>query len=470
MTNIPTIIPSLRKWESFGDYLPLSDACRLVIVPSHVDELAETTKILQEAFYSEIKKPLAVIIGSEPFRGDILLKLDRNAQEIGEQGYILEIDEHVEVQAKTATGIFYGGQTLLQMLHQDPAHTQLIRGLAYDYPSFLQRGIMLDAGRKYWEMDNLYKIMRQMARLKLNTLHLHLSDWNAFRLQSDLHPGLSASQSYSKSEIASLQAYAKQCQITIVPEIDLPAHATVISRYDPSLAFSCEVMSKARWPGGESGGFTLDYTSPKVRRWIKELLAEFLPLFDGPYFHIGSDEIAEPNQPEQCPTIMDYAKAKGYPYINDVLVEWINEMNAFVKSYGKQMQIWNWWERTPHSLSPDRDIIVNSWVGEGAPGIFLDQGYHVICSPEDTHYLTPGINLLLNCEYLYKKWLPSTHPNMMGYKLCVWADGCEDEPDEYFETYLYQPLAILAERTWNLNVPSRPLDTFLALTNKVMFN
>ncbi|HEY5156638.1 MAG TPA: family 20 glycosylhydrolase, partial [Anaerolineales bacterium] len=193
----------MRKWASFGNYLPLSDACRLVIAPSHIEELAETTKILQEVFYSEIKRPLTVIIGSEPVRGDILLKLDRNSQGIGEQGYILEIDEHVKVQARTATGIFYGGQTLLQMLHQDPAHNQLLRGLAYDYPSFLQRGIMLDAGRKYWGMDYLYKIMRQMARLKLNTLHLHLSDWNAFRLQSDLHPGLSASQGYSKSDIAS---------------------------------------------------------------------------------------------------------------------------------------------------------------------------------------------------------------------------------------------------------------------------
>ncbi|MCX6037816.1 MAG: family 20 glycosylhydrolase, partial [Chloroflexi bacterium] len=246
MTNLPAIIPSLRKWASFGNYLPLSDACRLVIAPSHIEELAETTETLQEVFYSEIKRPLTVIIGSEPGRGDILLKLDRNSQEIAEQGYILEIDEHVKVQARTATGIFYGGQTLLQMLHQDPAHTQLLRGLAYDYPSFLQRGIMLDAGRKYWGMDYLYNIMRQMARLKLNTLHLHLSDWNAFRLQSDLHPGLSASQAYSKSDITSLQAYARQCHITIIPEIDLPAHATVISRYDPSLAFSCEVMSKAR--------------------------------------------------------------------------------------------------------------------------------------------------------------------------------------------------------------------------------
>jgi len=470
MDKIPVIIPSPREWNKFSGDLILSKTCQIVVDCSCAEQLAGTAQVLQEAIRAETGYPMPIIHIPEPANGDIFLTLNCSDKELGEQGYILEIDDYIKLRANTVIGIFYGGQTFLQMLHKIPTHVRVPRGKVRDYPIFPQRGIMLDAGRKYWGMDYLYKIMRQMTRLKLNTLHLHLSDWNAFRLQSDLHPGLSASQAYSKSDIASLHAYARQCHITIVPEIDLPAHATVISRYDPSLAFSCEVMSKVCWPGGESGGFTLDYTSPKVRCWIKELLDEFIPLFDGPYFHIGSDEIAEPDRPEQCPGLVDYAKARGYPYITDVLVEWINEMNAFVKSYGKQMQIWNWWERKPHSLTPDRDILINAWVGAGDPSLFLEQGYHVINSPEDTHYITPGINLLPDNEYLYERWSPNTHPNMLGYKLCVWADGYEDEPDEYFETYLHQPLAILAERTWNLYVPSRPLETFLALANKVILS
>jgi N-acetyl-beta-hexosaminidase len=447
MANIPVIIPSLHKWTSLGNYLTLSETCRLVIDPSNIDELSETAKILRKVFCAETKRPLTITIDSEPVRGDIILKLDRNTQEIGEQGYILEIDEHVKLLARTATGIFYGGQTLLQMLHQDPAHTQMPRGFTHDFPRFLQRGIMLDAGRKYWETDYLYKTVRKMARLKLNTLHLHLSDWSGFRLQSDRYPGLA-----------------------IVPEIDLPAHATAFTRYNPSLAFASDVMSRPHWSGGEYGGFTLDYTNPRVCQWIKNLLDEFIPIFDGPYFHIGCDEVPSPDYPEQCPALADYARAKRYPHTTDVLVEWINEMNAFVKSYGKQTQIWNWWECTPHSINPDRDIIINAWVEAANPSIFLDAGYQVLNSPENLLYLSPGINLFPDCNHMYKEWSPSSHPNMLGYKLCVWADKCENESDEYFESLLYQPRAILAERTWNLNTPSGALEDFLTQANFVVSN
>jgi N-acetyl-beta-hexosaminidase len=249
--------------------------------------------------------------------------------------------------------------------------------------------------------------------------------------------------------------------VQIVPEIDLPAHATVFSRYDPSLAFTCNVMSKPRWPGGEFGGFTLDYTNLRVRQWIFSLLDEIIPLFDTPYFHIGCDEVPSPEFPEQCQSLFDYSKAKGYPYPTDVLVEWINEVNAFVKRYKKKLQIWSWWERTPHSIVPDEDIAIGVWVGAADPGPFLEAGYQVINSPEELLYLTPGLNCLPDCYHLFDKWLPSIHPNLLGYKLCVWADKCETGSDEYFESFLLQPRAVLAERAWNRNIPSGNLTNFL---------
>jgi hypothetical protein len=145
-------------------------------------------------------------------------------------------------------------------------------------------------------------------------------------------------------------------------------------------------------------------------------------------------------------------------------------MNAFVKSYGKQMQIWNWWERTPHSIDPDRDITINVWVAAANPTIFLDGGYQVINSPENLLYLTPGLDLFPDCTYIYKEWSPSSHPNMLGYKLCVWADKCESGSDEYFESLLRQPRAILAERIWNPDTPSGELEDFLTQADIVMAN
>jgi hexosaminidase len=463
MTDIPAIIPGLRQWTSPGSYLTLPDTCRLVIAATCIVELTETAKTLQELLSVETGMTLAITTGLSPAKGDIFLTLDRPDQEIGDQGYILETDEYVKVRSSTATGIFYGGQTLLQMLHQDPTHTRLPCGHARDYPDFQQRGIMLDAGRKYWGLEYLYRTMRQMARLKLNVLHLHFSDWNGFRLKSDRFPGLETSPAYSKAEITALQSYARKWHITIVPEIDLPAHATIITRYEPMLAFTCQSMSRSRWAGGEHGGWTIDYSNPAARQWMADLINEFIALFDGPYFHIGADEIPEGPCLDECPSLVAYAKEKGFPYAGDVLIDWINLMNRVVKQRGKQMQIWNWYERSPHILSPDIDIIINTWVGDGAPDQFLDAGYKIIASPENTHYITPSLGLLPDHQTLYQNWIPNTHPNMLGYKICVWADHCEDKSDGYFDTFIDIPCAILAERTWNTTIPVKPISDFIKL-------
>lgn len=461
MINIPVTFPGLRHWTGLGNYLTLPNTCRLVVAPTCVTELAETAKTLQELLSVETRRTPAITIGQSPAKGDIFLILDKHDQEIGNQGYILEIDEYIKVQAQTATGVFYGGQTLLQMLHQDPTHARLLRGLARDYPDFQQRGIMLDAGRKYWEMDYLCQTMRQMAQLRLNVLHLHFSDWNGFRLKSDRFPGLDTPPAYSKAEITALQSCARKWHITIVPEIDLPAHATVITRYEPSLAFACQSMSKSRWPGGENGGWTIDYSNPAARQWMTDLVSEFLDWFDGPYFHLGTDEIQEGFCLEECSSLTAYAKEKGHPYVGDVLIEWINLMNHLVKKHGKQMQIWNWFERSTHSLSLDPDIVINTWAGNGASDQFLETGHKIIASPENTHYLTPGLDHFPDHQYLYQKWIPNTHANMLGYKICVWADQCENKPDEYFDSLISVPRAILAQRTWNTNIPTQSMSDFV---------
>src|SRR5690606_29222979 len=118
-----------------------------------------------------------------------------------------------------------------------------------------------------------------------------------------------------------------------------------------------------------NAGWILDVTKPVTRQFVKELLDEFIPLFDGPYFHIGGDEWQFDDQKEECPELMAYTKKNGLKYPGDVFVEWINEVNQQVKSYGKTTQIWNWWSyNSPtngkvnkSSISPDKDIVINVW-------------------------------------------------------------------------------------------------------------
>ncbi len=463
--TIPATIPALREWRCGEQDCVLTPDSRLIVAAAELMPVAQT---VQQDLQPLLTYALPVVHGDKPQTGDILLTLNGADPALGRQGYQLDIARHVTLTGQTATGVFYGLQTIRQLLQQNPTHYHLPGGTARDWPVFGHRSLMVDLARKYWAVDYLKNLMRIMAELKLNMLHLHFNDWNAFRLQSERYPGLAAEQSYSKQDLVELQQTADAYQITLIPEIDLPAHATAITQYNPALALECECMSYSRWPGGDLGGWTINYADPAARQWMKDLLHEFIPLFSGPYFHIGSDEVPDGDLPSACPELVAYAQSQGYPYPGDVLVEWLNEANKLVKSYGKQTQLWTWWERSPHRLQPDRDIIVVPWVEKQEPDYFLEAGYQVVCTREDTHYISPMHDRLPDDNYLYNKWRLNPHPNVLGYKLCLWTNKMEDYPDTHFDSLLRNPLAILAERTWASNTPVRPLDTFLELLDNLM--
>ena len=464
MSNpIPSILPALREWTGGTGRYTLPDAARLVVDEAYATELLPTAQTFLQDLRRVTSLHPEISIASVPDRADIFFSLAQSDDALEDQGYVLDIADRLGVRANTATGILYGAQTILQILRQVPDRRSLPRGQARDYPRFPHRSLMLDLGRKYWEMEYIRGLMEDMLRIKLNELHLHLTDAYAFRLESEQHPKLTAEKAYSKTDIAQLQAWADEYRIILTPEIDLPAHSVVINRYDPRLAFSCPSMAYGRWPEAQDGDWTINYADPYARAWIKELLSEYIPLFTGPSFHIGTDEVPDGDAPEKCPQLVRCAQQNGYPHAGDVLVEWINEMNQFVRSFGKQMQIWSWWERSPHSIWPDRDIIVNAWVAAGDSRVFLDAGYPVLHTAEDTLCLTPTLDLFPNEVYLYNEWNLSDHPSSIGYKICVWADQAEGQPDSFFEAHLRRPRAILAERMWNGGTPSQSLGAFLDL-------
>jgi hypothetical protein len=220
------------------------------------------------------------------------------------------------------------------------------------------------------------------------------------------------------------------------------------------LRFTCASMDTGHWPGAQDGGWMLDITRPEVREWIKKLLDEFIPLFDGPYFHIGCDEWEYTARQQACPELVDYAKAKGYASPTDVFVEWINEVNKQVKSHGKTMQIWNWWDfKQTSSIQPDKDIVINSWTA--SPNWFLTNGWKVICTPEEELYVAPGTGGTEPGKYgyfdsrrIYEKWKMPSNPNLIGFKVCRWSDGAEDRSDVWFDHWAERPVQVLAERIW----------------------
>jgi len=438
----PQVVPSLREWSGGSGSYELTRGSRIVIDASNLRDEAE---LLRDDLSEVTGIAPRLVTGSTPEEGDLFLS-DRGAPaELGREGYLLEIGDRVELRGGSDAGVFYGTQTVLQTLRSTPGHRTLPRGEARDWPRFGERGYMLDAGRKYWSPDYVVQTIREMAYLKLNTLQLHLSDNNAFRLISDRFPYLAAPQAYTRADIHRFEAEARKYHVTLIPEIEMPAHAGGILKLRPDLGIDCQGFST-----------TLDVTRPEVRDFTKALIDEFAPLFSGPEFHIATDEYPRRDQQGRCTQLVEYAAERGFGSTADVFVDFINEMNTVVRSHGKTMVIWNWWDvdQDP-TIAPDLTIKVEAWTTTATgPGSernaqhYLGLGYQVVSSPSDTLYVTPGLRLLPNPTYLYEEWEPIEHPRLAGYLISVWADNAITEPDSAFDAQLRRPREAMADRVW----------------------
>lgn len=421
----PNVVPSLREWTGGTGAFQLKDSSRIVVDSSYGAELTDTAADFKEELALVAGKDIAVVQANTANAGDIFLTLNTTDSVIGNEGYVLESAASISIKARTSGGVFYGTRTILQILQQDAARSNVPRGLAKDYPQYAQRGIMLDVGRRYYSMSYLEDTIKRLAWNKLNTFQIHFSEWNGFRLQSDTYPGLASAKSYSKADIVRLNEIAERYHVLIIPELEMPGHAAVLNKYNPALKFACSSMNKDT-TGWDIPQFTVDYTKPETRAWIKALLDEFVPLFKGPYFHIGSDEIQGESNMNACPELVSYKTNNNLPKVGDSFIQFINEMSAHVKQLGKTPMNWNGFEDYHPSIALNTDNVITVWSDEASSSKqaidFARDGYKVYASPGDVLYVTAGKGLLPKTTSLYETWAPAVHANVMGYFLSIWSD------------------------------------------------
>ncbi len=170
------VTPGLRQWQAQSGRLTLPSAGRIV-VPAKADaELIATANGLSRDLASIGGPSLSVVKTGQGKAGDIVLVLaDPATASTSPEAYGLGITDRVVIRARGRAGLFYGGQSLLQMLKYDPARRSLPRGEARDWPDYGMRAMMVDVGRKYYEVNQLDNLMREMAWLKMNMLHLHFT-------------------------------------------------------------------------------------------------------------------------------------------------------------------------------------------------------------------------------------------------------------------------------------------------------
>lgn len=460
----PITVPSVRSWEGGRGSWELTGRSRIVLPQADARALGPTAALLADELAAQEGTRPRVTTG-RPARHDIVLALGGPAP--GPEGYELRLADAARILAPDRRGVLYGTRTLLQALRTSAEPHTVARGTVRDHPTHAQRGQMLDAGRKYFPVGYLKQQIRQLAWYKLNTFHLHLSDWNGYRIESDRHPEIVSEQHYTKRELRDLERYAARYGVTVVPEIDLPGHAVAIGSARPDLAFSCESMSRPdnSWEGSDRGHWTLDYTKPATRQFARDLVTEVAEIFDSPYVHIGSDEVPLRPAQEACPELVAYQKEKGYPYPGDVLVEFINDLDRTVRAQGKTTQIWQWWDyQQPTSIDPDQRVVVNEWLS--SPEGRAAEGYPTVGVQDGPLYVSPGLGTkpgdygFFDVRTTYRDYPFTARPGISGYRMARWSDRTQTERVGWVDHFARRPLAVVADRTWATPAGS-PVQPFL---------
>ena len=437
----PFTIPAIHEWKGGTGQLQLTSQSRILYADARLRTAAE-------ALARDLKTmgiTPSVAEGKKASAADILF-IYKPLKKLGDEGYTIDIDKSVRIEG-TERGAYHAAQTLLQI------GLNLPQGHIADRPDYPLRGLMLDCGRKYIPMDYMRRLVRTMAYYKMNTLEVHLNDkghapffyndWNqvysAFRLESDLFPGLTAEDgSYTKDEFRQFILDAAAQGVEIIPEIDAPAHSLCFSHYRPSLG------SK------EFGMDHLELTNPEVIPFIDSLYAEYLggpnPVFVCPRVHIGTDEYSNKKQE-----------------IVELFRSFTDHLIHTVESYGKQAVLWGALTHARGETPVKVDnVLMFDWYNRYAqPDSMYKLGYQLVCIPDRSTYIVPAAGYYfdyLNIPRLYKEFTPANiagvrfperDPQIKGGMFAVWNDVIGNGiavPDIHHR--IMPALQVIAEKTW----------------------
>lgn len=341
------------------------------------EEVRKVGELLAEQLRGPSGLPLPVVDGAQ---GDgIRLRLDPAAEGAGEEGYRLESGPSgVTLTARTPAGLFHAGQTLRQLLPVSGPGT-VPGGTVTDAPRFAYRGAMVDIARHFFTVEQVKRYVDQLAQYKVNTLHLHLTDDQGWRLAVDAWPRLAEYGGgsevgggpggyWTKEQYRDLVAYAGDRYVDVVPEIDMPGHVNAAQAAYAEL--NCDGKARERYTGIKVGFSSLCVGEERTYEFIDEVLGELAELTPGKYLHIGGDE-AHSTPAADYAAFMDRAQ-KVVGKHGKTVIAW-HQLATARPAAGAVLQYWGH-DRTPAA----EKVAVAAAAKAGNP---------VILSPADRLYL-----------------------------------------------------------------------------------
>ncbi|MEW9515499.1 family 20 glycosylhydrolase [Streptomyces tubercidicus] len=449
----PQTIPALQEWTGGTGTYAFSNATRIVRATDDATALETTSQVFADDLKAQTGDTIAQVVGTtddlQP--GDIFLSLRSTDTKLGNEGYAMSVTDKVTITARDDRGAFYGTRTILQLLKQG---LKIPQGDARDWALKQERGLMVDNGRKYFTPQWLRDHVKELAYLKLNYFHLHLSDNKGFRIESTKHPEYVSDDHLTQQEVKDLIALAAKYKVTIVPELDAPGHMDAILAKHPDL----KLVSKS----GEVNNGYIDLTKPAAYTLIKDIYDEYLPLFPGPYFHIGADEYV--TDYDAYPQLLKYAQEKYGSTANakDTYLGFINWANKIVRDAGKTTRAWNDGIGGGSAVTVDSNIIIEFWLKSGfSPQTHLDNG-HLISNEswDPTYYILYGSGPNgINNTWGYETWTPDQFQGTqainandaaknLGSKIHIWCDNPEVATEARIASDIRDPLRMLAQQVW----------------------
>ncbi len=406
--------------------------------------------------------------------------------DLGTEGYTLEVGKkEVDVGANTDAGIFYGINTLLQLIRHDGSTSSFYPVKVRDYPSFSWRGMHLDVSRHFFPKDAVEKYIDILAMHKMNVFHWHLTDDQGWRIQIDRYPKLTSVAAwrvdhtdrpwdydvtitgdptkkryggyYTKEDIREIVKYAADRFVTIVPEIEMPGHSRAALTAYPGLSCSGKPYQK---PADRPFEFTDPYCAgnDSTFTFLENVLTEVMDLFPSTYIHIGGDE-AKKTPWEHCPLCQARMKKEGLENTAQLQSWFIHRIDAFLREHGRRTIGWD--EIMEGNLPTSAAIM--AWrdtksageaIREGYKTVVATSRYYYLSSPQDNTSDAPGRALTLQDVFSYNPVPDSLSPEktklLMGISGSIWTENIQTPED--LEKHLLPRLAALAETAWSDSV------------------
>ena len=415
------IYPNVQSYTKDSDTFTLPKKSRLLVVSN---EKSLNNEVLlrdlkrassQLADRSVLSEAPQIVFGTleNAADNDIIVKMGTNPDLTGKNdAYAVDIKNNITISAEDETGIYYGLTSVIQMLIE--GDNVLTKGNIVDYSDVEDRSFHLDCARKFFTKDWIISLIKDLSWQKYNSIQLHFSENEGFRLQSDTLEAIDGfqyvnNQYLTKQDMLEIIQVANEYHIEVIPSLDSPGHLGAVLRYLPS-DYSCASLFPS--DGRRAQCFNI-FTNDEARGFLIDLMTEFIDFFSEAgckRFNIGGDEFLE-----------KFSNFSNEQYVQ--IMEYFNEVSAIAKSKGMTPRTWNdgvmYGNYTGYKLDPDIEICY--WAApQNCASIekFVQNGNRVINFSDTYMYYVLSSWWLQNAcpegDRIYKEWHPGKFSTLQG--------------------------------------------------------